>query len=202
MGLYGEVGGIMATAKKHVREEKAYPGFRRAAEEEFGDTLWYLAAYCRRRQVSLDSILRAATQGTTFVAECAASDFGSGAVEHVIVPSTSIQIDDTLFQLGLAAAALLEASNDETLLVSRLETCARCFLSALHASQLSFAVVARMNIARLAVHSCRLTRAHFLLLMMSSPRKKGFLSRSEFALNSEGLEGATYAGTTCSSETH
>ena len=39
-GLYGEVGGIMATAKKHVREKSAYPGFRLAAEEEFGDTLW------------------------------------------------------------------------------------------------------------------------------------------------------------------
>jgi hypothetical protein len=148
MGLYGEVGGIMATAKKHVREEKAYPGFRRAAEEEFGDTLWYLAAYCRRRRVSLDSIFRAATQGTTFVAECAASDFGAGAVAQVFVPSTSIQIDATLFQLGLAAAALLEASDDETLLASRLERFARCFLSALHASQLSFASVARMNIAK------------------------------------------------------
>ena len=47
-GLYGEVGGIMSTAKKHIREKSAYPGFRRAAEEEFGDTLWYLAALCRR----------------------------------------------------------------------------------------------------------------------------------------------------------
>ncbi|HMV59570.1 MAG TPA: hypothetical protein PKD38_20430, partial [Nitrospira sp.] len=47
-GLYGEVGGIMATAKKNVRERTAYPGFKKAAEEEFGDTLWYLAAICRR----------------------------------------------------------------------------------------------------------------------------------------------------------
>ena len=34
-GLYGEVGGIMATAKKHVRDKSAYPGYKRAAEEEF-----------------------------------------------------------------------------------------------------------------------------------------------------------------------
>jgi NTP pyrophosphatase (non-canonical NTP hydrolase) len=52
-GLYGEVGGIMSTAKKHIREGDAYPGFARAAEEEFGDTLWYLAALCRRTAVSL-----------------------------------------------------------------------------------------------------------------------------------------------------
>ena len=51
-GLYGEVGGIMATAKKSVRERTAYPGFKKAAEEEFGDTLWYLAAICRRLQIA------------------------------------------------------------------------------------------------------------------------------------------------------
>ena len=45
-GLFGEVGGIMSTAKKHIREKSAYPGFKRAAEEEFGDTLWYLTALC------------------------------------------------------------------------------------------------------------------------------------------------------------
>jgi hypothetical protein len=39
-GIYGEVGGIMSTAKKHIREGAAYPGYRKAAEEEFGDTLW------------------------------------------------------------------------------------------------------------------------------------------------------------------
>ncbi len=55
-GLYGEVGGIMATAKKNVRERTAYPGFKKAAEEEFGDTLWYLAAICRRLQIPLEEI--------------------------------------------------------------------------------------------------------------------------------------------------
>jgi len=37
LGLYGEVGGIMATAKKHVREGERYPGYLKAALEEFGD---------------------------------------------------------------------------------------------------------------------------------------------------------------------
>lgn len=55
-GLYGEVGGIMAAAKKHVREKSAYPGFKKAAEEEFGDALWYLAAICRRVDYSLADI--------------------------------------------------------------------------------------------------------------------------------------------------
>ncbi|WP_245969717.1 hypothetical protein [Thiocapsa rosea] len=37
MGLYGEVGSIMAAAKKYRREKAAYPGFKEALEEEFGD---------------------------------------------------------------------------------------------------------------------------------------------------------------------
>ena len=56
LGLYGEVGGIMSTAKKHIREESAYPGFKKAAEEEFGDTLWYLTALCRRLEVPLEDV--------------------------------------------------------------------------------------------------------------------------------------------------
>jgi hypothetical protein len=75
-GLYGEVGGIMSTAKKHVREGAAYPGFGRAAEEEFGDTLWYFAALCRRLNLSLNDLLVEAANGSGFKAEGAASDLG------------------------------------------------------------------------------------------------------------------------------
>src|SRR5258708_35543420 len=65
-GLYGEVGGIMSTAKKHIREKSAYPGFKQAAEEEFGDTLWYLAALCRRLNISLDELFADAAKGERF----------------------------------------------------------------------------------------------------------------------------------------
>lgn len=61
-GLYGEVGGIMSTVKKHVREKTAFPGYQKAAEEEFGDTLWYLAALCRRLKIPLDEIFTEASE--------------------------------------------------------------------------------------------------------------------------------------------
>ena len=48
LGLFGEVGSIMATAKKFHREKEAYSGYRHAVEEEFGDALWYFTALCRR----------------------------------------------------------------------------------------------------------------------------------------------------------
>ena len=48
LGLFGEVGGILAAAKKHHREKEAYVGYQQALEEEFGDVLWYFATLCRR----------------------------------------------------------------------------------------------------------------------------------------------------------
>ena len=56
LGLLGEVGGVLTTAKKVIREKSAYQAFQQDAEEELGDTLWYLAAVCRRTGVSLSSI--------------------------------------------------------------------------------------------------------------------------------------------------
>jgi NTP pyrophosphatase (non-canonical NTP hydrolase) len=56
LGLFGEVGSIMATAKKLHREKSAYAGYRNAVEEEFGDALWYMTALCRRLDLRLDEI--------------------------------------------------------------------------------------------------------------------------------------------------
>lgn len=148
MGLYGEVGGIMSTAKKHVREENAYPGFRRAAIEEFGDTLWYLAALCRRLPIGLDSIFRAAIVGESFLTECGASDMTSGAISLISVPASAVHIDDALFRLGVSAASLLDSDSDATGMESKLTLFAQSYLSALHASGLSFSEVCRTNISK------------------------------------------------------
>lgn len=40
-GLYGEIGGIMATAKKHIREKSAYPGFKESGRRR----VWRHALY-------------------------------------------------------------------------------------------------------------------------------------------------------------
>ena len=148
MGLYGEVGGIMSTTKKHVREAEAYPGYRRAAEEEFGDALWYLSAYCRRLHFSLNEIFRDATQGPEFRSECAASDFASGPVAYIAVPASSMSIDEALFRLGIAAADLLALRDDAAAVKASLREFARSYLDALHASKLSFSDVVLMNITK------------------------------------------------------
>jgi hypothetical protein len=143
-GLFGEVGGIMSTAKKLVREGSAYPGFRRAAMEEFGDTLWYLAALCRRRGISLEVLFGATAAGSGYGAALAASDLTTGALATITVPASPAEIDSTLAHLGRSAAVLL----DEEPSVAAMEAFARHYLDALHAANLPFAEVVRANLRK------------------------------------------------------
>ena len=143
-GLFGEVGGIMSTAKKHIREKSAYPGFKRAAEEEFGDTLWYLAALCRRLNIPLGDLLAEAASGEGFRTIGAASDMVEGAFAHVAISTSTDTVDTTLFKLGRLAAALLGTTPDR----ANITAFASGYLDALHATKLSFADVARSNLQK------------------------------------------------------
>jgi len=126
MGLYGEVGGIMATAKKRVREPIAFPSDQQAAaQEEFGDALWYFAAYCRRHGVPLESVFADANDHRT--------------------PSNPRQ---SLFELGQAAAALLAEPSEPVVLRGLLVAFAVRYLAALNAAQLSVAEICDRNIAK------------------------------------------------------
>lgn len=144
-GLYGEVGGIMATAKKNVRERTAYPGFKKAAVEEFGDTLWYLAAICRRLQIPLEDIFAEATNHGNFRNVGVASDVAEGALAYIAVPvDSTTSLDTTLVRLGQSAAALLGSTPTRINLISF----ARAYLDAMHAAKLAFSEVARGNLRK------------------------------------------------------
>lgn len=144
-GLYGEVGGIMATAKKHVRETTAYPGFKKAAEEEFGDTLWYLAAICRRVQISLEEIFAEAANQGNYKNVGAASDITGGALAYIAMPAAApASLDATLVRLGQSAAALLGSVPTRAALIAF----AGAYLDALHSAELAFAEIARGNLRK------------------------------------------------------
>jgi NTP pyrophosphatase (non-canonical NTP hydrolase) len=143
-GLYGEVGGIMSTAKKLIREKTAYPGYTKAAEEEFGDTLWYLAALCRRLKIPLDEIFTDATRLANFKTVGVASNLDKGGFAHVSVPTSTDTVDVTLFRLGRSAATLLGTAPTRPELVCF----ATDYLHALHAARLKFSDVARSNLLK------------------------------------------------------
>lgn len=143
-GLFGEVGGIMSAAKKNVREGKLFPEYRRAAEEEFGDTLWYLAALCRRLRIELDAVFERATQGDKFARALAASDLSAGAVASIAVPKASPELDSALVALGQGAADMLRGEPS----MDRVVIFAENYLDALQAAGLTFAPVVQANLSK------------------------------------------------------
>lgn len=137
LGLYGEVGGIMATVKKHIREGTAYPSFQRAAVEEFGDTLWYLAALCRRADISLDKLFLDALSHEKAHPNVATN-------QELLNNSPIDIIDRTLFDLGQTAAALLGDAKNQR----KLNEFAVSYLSAVRAAKLSLEKIAEENIRK------------------------------------------------------
>ena len=141
-GLFGEVGGIMSAAKKNVRDGALFPEYRRAAEEEFGDTLWYLAALCRRRGFDLEAVFEAATQGGQYTAAFAATDLTEGPLATISVPRTTPELDAALAALGQGVAGLIQGEPSQSSVVGF----ARQYLDALHATGLAFAPVVQANL--------------------------------------------------------
>lgn len=143
-GLFGEVGGIMSTAKKLVREGSAFPGYLTAAEEEFGDALWYLAALCRRMGLRLEDVLREASIGEGFAPVGVASDLNGGGFADVRAPSTTRHFDSALFELASTAGLLMSDAPTNRDVVQF----ARAYLRCIGAANLSFARVATTNVAK------------------------------------------------------
>jgi hypothetical protein len=141
LGLFGEVGSIMATAKKFHREGDAYAGYRDAVEEEFGDALWYFAALCRRLKVQIGQ----------FVA-----DFGepNWRTDSIATPLTEPELDATLLKLGEATSGLFIVRSSASNAGTAIAAFGDAYLRALKASRLNFEDVVRKNVLK--------TRGRFL----------------------------------------
>jgi NTP pyrophosphatase (non-canonical NTP hydrolase) len=96
LGLLGEVGSIMATAKKHHREKEAYAGYRHAVEEEFGDVLWYLNALCCRLELRMDDILAEIAHRGDYKASVAANDMVDSPIAYIATPQMVPELDVAL----------------------------------------------------------------------------------------------------------
>ncbi len=140
MGLYGEVGSIMATSKKYYREKKAYSGHRAAVEEEFGDAFWYFSALCRRLDINIESIF----EGLTAVNP--ADKKSSSALE--IKSSVSKDLDSALIDLGCAVSGLLKEKDNIGILKNEVSKVACLYSSALQLTGLEFCKVVDDNLIK------------------------------------------------------
>ena len=150
MGLFGEVGSVMATAKKLHREEKAYPEYRRrhALIEEFGDTLWYFATLCRRLNYGIEEIFSNVTNDGGYKETIAASDLVDGPLSRIATAEGSPSLDGLLLELGDAAASLLSVKNRNKKTLSLLCLFADRYLRAVQVAEAPFAEVVRNNIKK------------------------------------------------------
>ena len=135
MGLFGEVGGILATLKKYIREQASYPEYEDAVVEEFGDALWYFAALCRRLEVQ-DSVV-----------SYTPDQLGQTVVRPLNYPDNrDRKFRPTLLNLGTATAALLGISAPNTCARALLRKFWGCYLAALQATGIDLNVVASRNL--------------------------------------------------------
>jgi NTP pyrophosphatase (non-canonical NTP hydrolase) len=148
LGLFGEVGSIMATVKKLHREKEVYAGYRNAVEEEFGDALWYFAALCRRLGYRLDEVLSEAASGDEYSTQVAANDLVNGPVSRIAVPTITLELDSALLALGKAVVALFESAESRSKAQATLVEFARLYIQTLKVARISFAEVVRKNIAK------------------------------------------------------
>ena len=148
MGLFGEVGSVMAAAKKHFREGEAYVEYQYALKEEFGDVLWYFTALCRRLEVGLDTIFSEVIDQDGYIKATAASGLLDGPVSLVSLVDTLPPLNRTLLNLGGATSALLGIKGIDEQTHDLLHTFSDCYLQALQAARVNFSEVVHMNMSK------------------------------------------------------
>lgn len=145
LGLFGEVGSIMATAKKLHREQKAYVGYQYAAEEEFGDALWYFTALCKRLGLYVEDILLESPSGTKDGEIVAVANLAATPISDALQLRTLSLLDDTLLQLGESAAALFKINHSRDNVEALLRSFAVSYEQALQSAQVAFDHVVHRN---------------------------------------------------------
>ena len=148
MGLFGEVGSIMAPAKKFRREKQAYAGYYSAVEEEFGDALWYFSALARRTRYDLSTLLSDAVANDSYSQVVTASNVPESPIAHLSRALDQGELDEVLLDLGRAATALFALTNSLVSAKELLGNFAKCYLRALQASQVPFSAVISKNLAK------------------------------------------------------
>jgi NTP pyrophosphatase (non-canonical NTP hydrolase) len=148
MGLFGEVGSIMAVTKKVHREGTAYVEAQRAVEEEFGDVLWYFTALCRRIDLPASEVLVSASVANE--QEC--SDTGHGRLVGPRLargaPGDWTLLKDSLLRLGSAAAALLETTQRDARAEELVDSFAAHYVRALAAIGVPFLQIVHANLTK------------------------------------------------------
>lgn len=155
LGLFGEVGSVMAVAKKCHRESDSYKStaYLDDLKEELGDALWYFSTLCRRLGYEAAEIF------PDFEVDGDRDNFPAGNPRDEKDSSGDCSgkkrsLDELLQELGEAAAALLRVREKSDATLGLLRTFAESYLRTVQAKDVAFAGVVDLNIQK--------TRGRFL----------------------------------------
>ncbi|KAA0914892.1 pyrophosphatase [Aquicoccus porphyridii] len=148
LGLFGEVGSVMSTSKKLHREKAAFTGFRRDVEEELGDTLWYVAALCRRLDLKLSDMFAQVLGGNSYAVSIAANADPTHPFAQVMTANDIAPLDAVLLRLGEQAANLLSLDITADTAKEQVLSFVRVYIDAVHAADVSFSAVLSSNMAK------------------------------------------------------
>jgi NTP pyrophosphatase (non-canonical NTP hydrolase) len=142
-GLYGEVGSILTTAKKHKRDGMAFH-YQRAITEELGDAFWYLARITDELGYRLDELIPASfkTRKTTTLFP---TDHPDGPIAH-LTTFQNPKFRTALRNLGKSAANVLKCQTKSKENKILLKGFFNAYLKTVKASEIGFSEILRYNL--------------------------------------------------------
>ncbi len=148
-GLFGEVGSLMAAAKKVKREPDAYTGFDAVVIEEFGDTFWYLCCLARRLEIDIETIFIAVVSENKSEPEIL---IGSEYAPVSIVYKHEEErcFDSILIEFGQLTGNFLNPDFIRNDPLEKLTSFLRTFFSALSILKINFSKVIEWNIKKIS----------------------------------------------------
>lgn len=148
-GLFGEVGGIMAAAKKLKREPSSFTGFDKAVLEEFGDVFWYLCCLSSRLKVDMQGTLVKLTQDTTIEPEVVVGS-GKSALSLSYTPDLASDFEEALVKLGQLTGDFLSVEHVLKAPEEKVTSFLRAFFDLMAVLDVEFSQVLEANIDKVS----------------------------------------------------
>lgn len=144
-GLYGEVGSLLTVAKKGFRETKETMAQKQDKLHEFGDVLWYIAALCRRTDISLAEIFRLVTANGNYTTNRSNKDVSIESMAKSHLSASADLLARKNFVLGKSVSNLFDHCGNIIVTKERLAELVDSFFRTLSTNGFSLEEVAYAN---------------------------------------------------------
>ena len=144
-GLFGEVGSLITVSKKQDREGDIFKAYQGSFSEELGDVFWYITAICRRKNYNLEKIVDAAKLSYDSNSILFPPRSPGAIVSQEFKFTESGNLEDLLFDIGKASAALLDFNLKNDDFKKRLIELVTIYLKIVQASKIPFQFILKDN---------------------------------------------------------